>query len=120
MKPRNYIESGYRRNMNVNKYKRNDRPMSTKHFQNTYNGPSKQFMKNNQKYNQNGNNSYDSTPMKDNGIKPYQHGHGSIKRDQSNNDPDGVNGFGFNVPPFPYVSDPNEHYGPPGLSKYLT
>lgn len=78
-------------------------------------------MKNSQKYNQSGNNSYDSTPMKDNGTKPHQHGHGLSKREQSNADVDnqnGNNGFGSNVPPFPYF-EPGEqqHYGPPGNGK---
>lgn len=118
--PRNY-ESGYRRNPTI-KYKRNnDRPPAAKHFQGTYPGPTKTFMKNSQKYIQSGNNSYDSTPMKDNGTKPHQHGHGLSKREQSNTDVDnqnGNNGFGSNVPPFPYF-EPGEqqHYGPPGNGK---
>lgn len=114
-KPRSYND-GYRRNPNM-KYKRNDRPPPNKHFQGTYLGPTKTFVKSNQKYNNSGNNSYDSTPMKDNGPKSHQHGHIIPKRDQSNADvdnPNGNNGFGSNVPPFPYF-DPNEqHYAPPG------
>lgn len=93
------------------KYKRNDnRQNNGKHFQGTFQGPmSKTYTKNNPKYMNNqgnqGNNGYDSTPMKDNNGKPHQHGHG---------------GFGSNVPPFPYNSDPNEqHYEHPGNSKQI-
>lgn len=92
--------------------------MSTKHFQGTYPGPTKTFMKTNPKYNQSGNNSYDSTPMKENGVKSHQQGFS--KRDQSNIDADNANGnihFGSNVPAFgvfPPGYELNEHYGPPG------
>lgn len=76
-------------------------------------------MKNNTKYNQSGNNSYDSTPMKENGPKSHQQGYS--KRDQPNIDAENANDnihFGSNVPPFPWYEQ-NEHYGPPGTGKTL-
>lgn len=110
---KSYNEFGYNRRGSSTKYKRNDNRVAGKHFQGSFQGPtSKSYPKTNQKYNNLSGNSYDATPIKDNGGKSHQ------QRDQSN-DVDITGGncrFGSNVPPFPYRNDPNEpaHYGPPG------
>lgn len=118
-----------------------------KHFQGTYQGPARNFMKGPSKYggqsgttganNGNGNgNSYESTPMKDNGTKMQQQqhgggngGHSMAKREQqqqsqqqqhSNVEAEQVvtgMQFGSHVPPFPF-NEPSDAisypgYGPP-------
>lgn len=121
----------------------------SKHFQGTYQGPTKTFMKNTSKYNHqggsgggnNGNGNtinYDSTPMKDNGTKMHQQqqqqlqhgGHGMSKREQQHQQQQQLNvegeqamvttQFGSHVPPFPFHDQNDTYYGPPPTNGVCT
>ncbi|XP_031628547.1 protein ovarian tumor locus-like [Contarinia nasturtii] len=125
--PRIYNEYSYGRRGANPKYKRNDnRPNAGKHFQGSFQGTfagptSKSYSKNGQKYmnnQQSASSSYDGTPVKELSGKSHHQGHNmQPKRDQMKPDNEmamGNNGFGSNVPPYPFHDPNDQHLGPPG------